>query len=104
MASLSMTNSAARAQWTPRQNKLFEQALAVYDKDTPDRWHNIARAVGGKSAEEVRRYYELLVEDIKHIESGNVPFPAYRCPSAGAAGRTAGSLGYESDRLKHLKI
>ncbi|XP_062232231.1 protein RADIALIS-like 3 [Phragmites australis] len=104
MASLSMTNSA-RAQWTPKQNKLFEQALAVYDKDTPDRWHNIARAVGGKSAEEVRRYYELLVEDIKHIESGKVPFPAYRCPSAGAGARTAaGSLGYESDRLKHLKI
>jgi len=80
MASLSMTSSSVRAQWTKKQNKLFEQALAVYDKDTPDRWHNIARAVGGKSAEEVRRYYELLEEDVKHIESGKVPFPAYRCP------------------------
>ncbi|CAN6336710.1 unnamed protein product [Urochloa humidicola] len=102
MASLSMTSSAsARAQWTKRQNKLFEQALAVYDKDTPDRWHNIARAVGGKSAEEVRLYYELLEQDVKHIESGKVPFPAYRCPG-GAAG--AGALGYEADRMKHLKI
>ncbi|CAN6327158.1 unnamed protein product [Urochloa humidicola] len=99
MASLSMTSSAsARAQWTPRQNKLFEQALAVYDKDTPDRWHNIARAVGGKSAEEVRLYYQLLEQDVKHIESGKVPFPAYRCPGA------AGALGYEADRMKHLKI
>jgi len=80
MASLSMTSSSVRAQWTKKQNKLFEQALAVYDKDTPDRWHNIARAVGGKSAEEVRRYYELLEEDVKHIESGKVPFPAYHCP------------------------
>ena len=64
MASLSMTSSSVRAQWTKKQNKLFEQALAVYDKDTPDRWHNIARAVGGKSAEEVRRYYELLVPNV----------------------------------------
>jgi hypothetical protein len=77
MASLSMTQNSGRAQWTPKQNKLFEQALAVYDKETPDRWTNIARAVGGKSAEEVRRYYELLEHDVKHIESGNVPFPAY---------------------------
>jgi hypothetical protein len=90
MASMSMTSSSVRAQWTKKQNKLFEQALAVYDKDTPDRWHNIARAVGGKSAEEVRRYYELLEEDVKHIESGKVPFPAYRCPG--------GALGYEADR------
>jgi hypothetical protein len=90
MASLSMTKNSGRAQWTPKQNKLFEQALAVYDKETPDRWINIARAVGGgKSAEEARRYYELLEHDVKHIESGNVPFPAYRCPAAGA---------YEADR------
>ncbi|XP_062208504.1 protein RADIALIS-like 3 isoform X2 [Phragmites australis] len=95
MASMSMSSS--RAQWTAKQNKLFEQALAVYDKDTPDRWHNIARAVGGKSADEVRRYYELLVEDVKHIEAGKVPFPAYRCPGGGAPGSmTMGS--YEADR------
>ena len=80
MASMSMSSS--RAQWTKKQDKLFEPALAVYDKDTPDRWHNIARAVGGKSAEEVRRYYELLEEDVKRIEAGKVPFPAYRCPPA----------------------
>uniref|UniRef100_A0A453A0B9 Myb-like domain-containing protein n=1 Tax=Aegilops tauschii subsp. strangulata TaxID=200361 RepID=A0A453A0B9_AEGTS len=39
MASLSMS-AAGRAGWTPKQNKLFEQALAVNDRDTPDRWHN----------------------------------------------------------------
>ncbi|KAL9264889.1 RADIALIS-like 6-like protein [Drosera capensis] len=55
--------------WTSAQNKLFEQALALYDKDTPDRWQKIARVVE-KSVEEVKRHYELLVEDIKHIESG----------------------------------
>ncbi|KAL5557302.1 hypothetical protein UlMin_039538 [Ulmus minor] len=72
MASNSLTS------WTPKQNKLFEKALALYDKDTPDRWQKVAKAVGGKSAEEVKRHYEILEEDIRHIESGRVPFPNYR--------------------------
>lgn len=57
--------------WTDKQNKLFEYALAIYDKDTPDRWQNIARAVGGgKSAEDVKRHYEKLYRDVQHIDSG----------------------------------
>ncbi|KAM7516242.1 hypothetical protein LguiA_005825 [Lonicera macranthoides] len=72
------SNKSNSSSWTPKQNKLFEKALAVYDKDTPDRWHNIARAVGGKSAEEVKRHYEILIEDLRHIESGNIPYPYYR--------------------------
>ncbi|TXG64547.1 hypothetical protein EZV62_011541 [Acer yangbiense] len=67
MASSSMSS---RGLWTAEQNKAFERALAVFDKDTPDRWHNVARAVGGKTPEEVKRHYELLVEDIKYIEAG----------------------------------
>ncbi|KAK9062001.1 hypothetical protein SSX86_019185 [Deinandra increscens subsp. villosa] len=66
------------AAWTPQQNRLFERALAVYNRDTPDRWQNIATAVGGKTAEEVRRHYEVLVEDIRRMEPGNVPFPNFR--------------------------
>ncbi|KAK6130982.1 hypothetical protein DH2020_035273 [Rehmannia glutinosa] len=64
--------------WTPKQNKQFEEALAMYDKDTPDRWHNIARAVSGKSAEEVRRHYEALEKDIMKIETDQVPIPNYK--------------------------
>lgn len=66
------------ASWTAQQNKAFEKALAKYDKDTPDRWYNVAKAVGGKTAEEVRRHYEILVTDVRRIENGNVPFPKYR--------------------------
>ncbi|GJM93797.1 hypothetical protein PR202_ga10385 [Eleusine coracana subsp. coracana] len=88
--------SMSQSQWTKKQNKLFEQALAVYDQDTPDRWHNIARAVGGKSADEVKSYFELLCHDVKKIEDGKVAFPAYRCPGAGSM--TMG--GYEADRFK----
>lgn len=64
--------------WTTKQNKAFERALAVYDKETPDRWRNIADAVGsGKTPEEVKRHYQDLVEDVNHIESGRIPLPNY---------------------------
>lgn len=68
--------SDSLSSWTSRQNKLFEKAIAQYDKDTPDFWQNVARAVG-KSTEEVKRHYEMLVEDLKHIESGTIPLPNY---------------------------
>lgn len=72
MASMSSHGSGS---WTTKQNKAFEKALAVYDQDTPDRWSNVAKAVGGKTADEVKRHYELLVEDVKFIESGRVRYP-----------------------------
>ncbi|XP_019165805.1 PREDICTED: protein RADIALIS-like 4 [Ipomoea nil] len=74
-----MASSSFRSSWTPRQNKLFEKALATFDKDTPDRWQNVARAVGGgKSADDVKRHYEILLEDLRRIECGDVPLPAYK--------------------------
>ncbi|XP_073005966.1 protein RADIALIS-like 3 [Typha latifolia] len=63
------SGSVSRSSWTERQNKLFERALAVYDKDTPDRWQNVARAIGGKSVEEVKQHYQELIQDLNHIES-----------------------------------
>ncbi|KAL0391967.1 UNVERIFIED_CONTAM: protein RADIALIS-like 6 [Sesamum radiatum] len=79
MASTSMTSSrGSSSSWTRKQNKQFEDALAMYDKDTPDRWHNIARAVSGKTAEEVRRHYEALEKDILKIETDQVPIPNYK--------------------------
>ncbi|KAL8513467.1 hypothetical protein ACS0TY_012797 [Phlomoides rotata] len=56
MASSSMTSSRSSS-WTAKQNKQFEEGVAMYDKDTPDRWQKIARGVSEKSAGEVRRYY-----------------------------------------------
>ncbi|KAJ3681235.1 hypothetical protein LUZ60_015724 [Juncus effusus] len=100
MASCSMASARKiGSQWTRRQNELFEEALALYDKDTPDRWHNVARAVGGnKSAEEVKQYYGLLVRDVNHIESGQVPFPDYKSPGVKT------SVAYEEHRFKQLKL
>ncbi|PIN13078.1 hypothetical protein CDL12_14304 [Handroanthus impetiginosus] len=98
MASSSMTSSRGSS-WTMKQNKQFEEALARYDKDTPDRWHNIARAVGGKSAEEVRRHYEVLEKDIMQIETDQVPIPNYRAIPTN-------SRGYANEHrlLKNLKL
>ncbi|KAH6789364.1 RAD-like 6 [Perilla frutescens var. frutescens] len=75
-----MASSSLRSgSWTPQENKLFERALARFDTETPDRWQNVARAVGGgKSAEEVKRHYEILIEDLRRIESGYVPIPKYK--------------------------
>ncbi|CAA0827439.1 Protein RADIALIS-like 1 [Striga hermonthica] len=72
-----MASSSMSRGWSVKENKEFEKALAVYDKDTPDRWANVARAVGSRTEEEVKTHYQLLVEDVGFIESGSVPFPNY---------------------------
>ncbi|XP_022897326.1 protein RADIALIS-like 2 [Olea europaea var. sylvestris] len=81
MASSSMSSHGSGT-WTAEENKEFEKALAVYDTDTPDRWAKVARAVGGKTPEEVKRHYEILMEDVKYIESGQVPYPYSRTSRA----------------------
>lgn len=63
--------------WTKTQDEQFENALALYDEDSPDRWKNIAKAVDGKSEEDVKIHYQLLVEDVNNIECGHVPIPDY---------------------------
>nr|KJB58262.1 hypothetical protein B456_009G201700 [Gossypium raimondii] len=97
---VSATAMASGSSWTPKQNKLFENALVIYDKDTPDRWHNLARAVGGKTVEEVKLHYQNLVEDIQQIESGQVPLPPYK--------KAGGNKGYNfmdgEQRMKNLRL
>ncbi|KAF8405232.1 hypothetical protein HHK36_010133 [Tetracentron sinense] len=73
-----MASCSSSSTWTAKQKKLFEVALAKYDKDTPDRWHNVAKAVGGKTVEEVKRQYQILVEEIERIDSDQVAIPNYR--------------------------
>ncbi|KAK5843725.1 hypothetical protein PVK06_006183 [Gossypium arboreum] len=64
--------------WSAEKNKLFENALAIHDKDVPQRWQQIAKLVGGTTTEqEVKKQYEILLDDIKRIESGKVPLPEY---------------------------
>ncbi|GLT58031.1 hypothetical protein SLA2020_309570 [Shorea laevis] len=95
---------ASSSSWTPKQNKLFENALAIYDKDAPDRWVKLARAVGGKSVEEVKRHYDMLVEDINQIESGQVPLPNYKKMGTGGGNKGSNYMVDEDQRLKNLRL
>ncbi|KAJ8764406.1 hypothetical protein K2173_006146 [Erythroxylum novogranatense] len=74
----SFSFAEGNSNWTAKQNKLFEEALAIYDKDTPDRWRIIANIVGDTTEEEVKRRYQILVDDVKHIESDRIPLPDYK--------------------------
>ncbi|KAL4583621.1 hypothetical protein LXL04_008201 [Taraxacum kok-saghyz] len=67
---------ASSSKWTWAQNKLFENALVTYEKDTPDRWQNIAK-ITGKTVEEVKIHYKKLIDDLNDIEAGKIPMPDY---------------------------
>ncbi|XP_019161534.1 PREDICTED: transcription factor DIVARICATA-like [Ipomoea nil] len=70
--------------WTPAENKAFENALALYDKDTPDRWEKVAEMVPGKTVVDVIRQYKELEDDVSSIEAGlmDMPVPVYTSSSS----------------------
>lgn len=63
--------------WTKEEDKIFENTLAVYSSDD-DLLMMMAAALPGKSLEDIKNHYEVLVEDVNAIESGLVPLPRYR--------------------------
>ena len=63
--------------WTLEENKLFKNALALYDKDTPDRWMKVAEMIPSKTIGDVMKHYRDIEEDVGVIESGLIPFPMY---------------------------
>ncbi|KAK1265626.1 Transcription factor DIVARICATA [Acorus gramineus] len=72
-----LPQSKSSSIWTSQENKLFENALAIHDKETPDRWHKVAAMIRGKSAEDVRKHYHNLEMDVSDIEAGLIPIPGY---------------------------
>ncbi|KAL6967640.1 hypothetical protein U1Q18_033449 [Sarracenia purpurea var. burkii] len=72
-----LVEESRTGKWTPVENKIFENALAVYDKDTPDRWQKVAAMVPGKTVREVMQQYKELEDDVSCIEAGLVPIPGY---------------------------
>ncbi|KAF5446771.1 hypothetical protein F2P56_032374 [Juglans regia] len=72
-----LLDESKSTKWTPAENKMFENALAVYDKESPDRWPKVAAMIPGKTVLDVMRQYEELVADINNIEAGLVTIPGY---------------------------
>lgn len=96
--------------WNREQDKAFENALATYPEDSADRWEKIAADVPGKSLEEIKHHYEILIDDVNRIESGCVPVPCYSSSSDGGSssqaadegtGKKSGNLGHFSSESNH---
>ncbi|EPS69353.1 hypothetical protein M569_05416, partial [Genlisea aurea] len=68
--------------WTVAENKAFENALALYDENTPDRWQRVAEMVPGKTVADVMRQYKELEDDVSSIEAGLFPFQGYAADSS----------------------
>lgn len=68
---------AAGSSWTATQNKLFEKALAVHGEHSENRWEKVAKHIIGKTAEDARRHYDVLVEDVDDIEADRILLPKY---------------------------
>ncbi|KAF1863330.1 hypothetical protein Lal_00031330 [Lupinus albus] len=86
---MSVDEMDGSSEWSWEQDKAFESALVTHPEDAPDRWEKIAADVPGKTVEEIKQHYELLLEDINQIESGRVPLPSYNSSSEGSASQAS---------------
>lgn len=105
---MTMDEASSSSIWSREQDKAFENALATYTEDSEDRWEKIAEDVPGKTLEEIKEHYELLVEDVNQIESGCVPLPSYNssdgCTSHGGdegTSKKGGHFGNHNSESNH---
>ncbi|KAG9456760.1 hypothetical protein H6P81_001268 [Aristolochia fimbriata] len=86
--------SSPVGEWNRESEKAFENAIATHlAKHSKPNWEEIASAVPGKTIEEVKRHYDILVEDVEAIEAGRVPIPGYISDDAGS-GEKKGNSGF----------
>ncbi|KAL0458310.1 UNVERIFIED_CONTAM: Transcription factor DIVARICATA [Sesamum latifolium] len=76
-----LLDESRSTRWTPAENKAFENALALFDENTPDRWQKVAAMVPGKTVGDVIRQYKELEDDVSSIEAGLIPVPGYATSS-----------------------
>lgn len=70
-----------KTKWSLEENKMIENALALYDVDTPDRWYKVASMIPGKTVSDVIKKYRELEEDVSDIEAGLIPVTSPTCDS-----------------------
>lgn len=95
-----MEDSIKSTIWTPVENKLFENALAKFDKDTPDRWQRVAEMVPGKTVADVIQQYKELEDDVTSIEAGFYPKYGYNCSTSPFTLEWGNSNGVDGSRGK----
>ncbi|KAF5751395.1 DIV1A protein [Tripterygium wilfordii] len=93
-----LVEEGKNTRWTAAENKMFENALAVYDKDTPDKWHKVAAMIPGKTAEDVLMQYRELEADVSSIEAGLIPIPGYSTSTSPFTLEWVSSHGYDGFR------
>uniref|UniRef100_A0A7N0ZX60 Uncharacterized protein n=1 Tax=Kalanchoe fedtschenkoi TaxID=63787 RepID=A0A7N0ZX60_KALFE len=86
--------------WTKEENKEFERALAIHDKNTTDRWDKIAAMIPGKTVTDVINQYRELEDDVSDIEAGLVPIPGYH-GSSFTLDLMDDSLRFNGERKRH---
>nr|UNZ81759.1 transcription factor MYB 3 [Rheum palmatum] len=95
--------------WTFEEDKAFENAIATFPEDSEDWWEKIADEVPGKTLDEIKQHYDILVEDVKQIDSGRVALPNYSSSSEGdtsqaaedGTGKKGGNLGHHASDSNH---
>lgn len=85
--------------WTREQDKAFENALVAYPEDISDRWEKIAEEIPGKTIEDIKHHYELLVDDVSQIESGCVDLPTYSSLSEGSTSQAGDDVGKKNGHV-----
>lgn len=106
---MTVDEAGSSSVWSREQDKAFENALATHPEDASDRWEKIAADVPGKTLEEIKCHYKLLVEDINQIEAGCVPLPSYNSSQEGSTshagdegtGKKSGHLGHYNSESNH---
>ncbi|CAF2054517.1 hypothetical protein Bca4012_097866 [Brassica carinata] len=66
--------------WSREEEKSFENAIAIHcveEEITEEQWSKMASTVPTKTLEQVKKHYQILLEDVKAIENGQVPLPRY---------------------------
>ncbi|KAH0712299.1 hypothetical protein KY285_007863 [Solanum tuberosum] len=62
--------------WTKEEDKIFGNTLATKE-DNNNLLEEMKKALPGKSADDIKDHYNILIEVINAIESGYIPLPNY---------------------------
>ncbi|XP_062116945.1 transcription factor MYBS1 [Humulus lupulus] len=88
MSSTSTTTTDITTTWSKEEEKAFENAIAIHwsttdqeDEESEEQWQKMASMVPTKSMEELKRHYQMLLDDVTAIEDGRIPVPYYTVPA-----------------------